>query len=244
MHMKVVAGLSYAAILLSSISANASGDTSVMSDNGVATARTGANEQGQPSAACAAVADAKFAQWDQKRFMIRETKTFADGRKKVVEAIFTPDVGYARVDGGPWTSMNLVLRQRAARSGGDVVKHMGIQECSLSGPDTNLRQPVSVYSFGYLPDPNTGQVTGRMWIDESSRLPIRQELAQAVASQRNLPISIDASYTYGDAVTVPADAVRSDERRRWLEQQVFLRNGIAVNGPEGASAGGHVGRHH
>jgi hypothetical protein len=248
MHVKLVAGVSYAAILLSFICANASGDTSAMPDNAVAAPNAGAiDDQGQLSAsACATVADAKSAQWDQKRFMIRETETFADGRRKVVEAIFTPDVGYARVDGGPWTSMNLVRRQRTAPPGSDLVKRMGLQGCGLSGPDANAKQPVSIYSYGYLPDSRAGQVMGRMWIDDSSHLPIRQELAQAEALQRNIPISIEAGYTYGDAVTVPADAVRSDERRRWIEQQVFFKNVGAFSGSAGYSPGNNSlgSRHH
>lgn len=241
MRQTLVAGMSYAAILMSSICANAASDTSTMADNTATVSKTGAiaDDQGQSSAeACATVAGAKFAQWNQNRFMVRETKTFADGRRNVVEAIFTPDIGYARVDGGPWTSMNLVRRQRAARSAGDLVRRMGLQECGLSGPDANAKEPVSIYRYGYLPDSNAGQVTGRMWIDHSSQLPIRQELAQAEASQRNVPISIDASYTYGDAVTVPTDAVRAEERRRWIEQQVFLKNGLGTeSGAGGLSPG-------
>lgn len=250
MNLKLFAGVSYAAILLSSVCANASGDTSAMADNTVQASKTGAviDDQSQSSAdACATVAGAKFAQWNQNRFMVRETRTFADGRRKVVEAIFTPDIGYAREDGGPWSSMNLVQWQRAARSPGDLVRRMGLQECGLSDSETKAKQPVAIYSYGYLPDSRSGQVTGRMWIDNSSQLPIRQELAQTEASQRNVPVSIDASYTYGDAVTVPTDAVRSEERRRWIEQQVFLKNGIgAESGSGGPSPGGHpfgAGRH-
>lgn len=248
MHVKVVAGVSYAAILLSSVCANASGDASAMPDNMAAASKSAAimGDQGQsPAGACTTVADAKSAQWDQKRFMVRETATFADGRKRVVEAIFTPDIGYARVDQGPWTSMNLVRRQRAAPPGGDLVKRMGLQECGLSGPDADSKQ-VSVYSYGYLPDARAGQVTGKMWIDDSSQLPVRQELAQTTASQRNVPVSIEASYTYGDAVAVPTDAVRADQRRRWLEQQVFFRNVGAASGAAGPSAAEYAfgGKHH
>ena len=245
MHVKRIAGVSYAAILLSSVCASASGGTSMADD---AAPKTAAVIEDQSSAgACATVAGAKSAQWNQKRFMIRETQTFADGRRKMVEAIFTPDIGYARVDQGPWTSMNLVRRQRAAPPAGDLARRMGLQECGLSGPDAGTKQPVSIYSYGYLPDSNAGQVTGRMWVDDSSQLPIRQEFAQTAALQRNLPISIEASYTYGDAVTVPSDAVRSEERRRWIEQQVFLKNGIGTNSGEGGPSPGDnptASRHH
>lgn len=229
--LKYVAGGSFAVILLSSMTPD---NAAAASDNAAA-ASTGA---------CATVAGAKSAQWNQKRFMIRETQTFADGRRKVIEAIFTPDAGYARVDQGPWTSMNLVQRQRAAPPAGALVKRMGLQDCGVSGPDANAKQPVSVYSYGYQPGLNTGQVTGRMWIDDSSQLPVRQELAQAEASQRNLPISIEASYTYGDAVTVPSDAVRSDERRRWLEQQIFLQNGRAASSGSGGAEHDFGSKHH
>ena len=235
MHLTLLAGVSTAAILLSSLCASAAGDTPAME---------GDNQMQSSADACAAVAGAKFAQWNQKKFMVRETKTFADGRKKVVEAIFTPDLGYARVDGGPWTSMNLVQRQRAARSPADLVKRMGLQDCGLSGSEASAKAPVSIYSYGYLPDSHATQVNGKMWIDNSSQLPIRQELAQAEASQRNLPVSIEASYSYGDTIAVPTDAVRSDERRRWIEQQVFFRN-RGANGSAGAAGNSPSGfRHH
>lgn len=248
MQVKVLAGASYAAILLSSICANAAGDTSTMPENTVAVSMTGAaigDQDVQPSAkACAAVADAKFEQWNQRRFMIRQTETFADGRRKVVEAIFTPDLAYARENGGQWSSMNLVRAQRSVPSADYIVRRMGIQSCSRGGAaDANANRPVSMYSYDYLPDANAGEVTGRMWIDDSSRLPVRQELAQSVSSQQNLPISMEASYTYGDAVIVPADAVRSDERRRWNEQQLFLGNVASTSGSERGGTS-FPGRHH
>ncbi|HLY06948.1 MAG TPA: hypothetical protein VKR31_14480 [Rhizomicrobium sp.] len=249
MHVKLVAGVSYAAMLLGAICASALVGTSAMADNAGAAPNPGAmsGDQGQSSAsACVTVAGAKSAQWDQKRLMIRETETFADGRKRVVEAIFTPDVDYARVDGGPWTSMNLVKRQRGVPPAGDLVKRMGLEDCGLSGSDGSGNTKESVYSYGYLPDARAGQVTGKMWVDDSSQLPVRQELAQTEAAQRNVPISIEASYTYGDAVTVPSDAVRSDERRRWLEQQVFFRNVGAASGAAGPSDAEYSfgGKHH
>lgn len=246
MRVTVVAGASCVAILLSSLCANAAGDTSAMPDNAVAASKTGAvvDDQGSktPAEACEAVAAAKFVQWNQRRFMLRETETFADSRKKVIEAIFTPDVAYARVDGGPWSSMNLVRAERSAPSADYLAKRMGLQSCSRSDTDADAKQPVSIYNYGYLPDPNAGEVTGTMWIDDSSQLPVRQELAQSASSQRNLPISIKASYTYGDAVVVPADAVRSDERRRWIQQQIFLGNVPSTSGSEPGSTS-FPGRH-
>src|SRR5580693_2182000 len=63
--------------------------------------------------ACRTVAGAKFAQWRQDRIMVRETRTFADGSKKQVEAIFTPSNAYGHEVGKPWLSMNISIFTRS-----------------------------------------------------------------------------------------------------------------------------------
>src|SRR5271168_4085585 len=89
----------------------------------------------QPADPCLAVAAAKYAQWGQERMMVQETRTLADGKKQVVEEVFTGDAAYGRLDGLPWHTVQLSRPQRVAYSPENVAQKMKLGTCEFAGAD-------------------------------------------------------------------------------------------------------------
>ncbi|MGH6889519.1 MAG: hypothetical protein ACREHF_10020 [Rhizomicrobium sp.] len=198
---------------------------------------------GRQTNPCLNVAAAKSSQWRAKRMMVRETQTFADGTNRQIEAIFTEDVAYAHIVGQPWMTKNLTRWERSVAAPDKVMKSMGLTGCELVGPATENLQPVSLYTFGYVPDANAIHVTGKIWISDATSLPIRQELDQKLeAAHEHVPVAITAQFSYGDSVKIPASAIRADESRRFLTEQHFVL-GAPVGGTQLGTAytapGGH-----
>jgi hypothetical protein len=179
---------------------------------------------------CVTVASAKFEQWNQPRFMIRRTETFSDGSKKEIEAIFTEDTAYGHDVGLPWETENLVRKERALPPPDALVKRMGLTECQPAGPAPDTKQPSSLFTYAYIPDAHASRVAGKMWISDSSNLPLRQELSQEPETNRKVAVGISSTFAYGDDVQVPKGAIQSNNFRRWLEQQGFLSNTLIVAG--------------
>ncbi|HEX3666611.1 MAG TPA: hypothetical protein VHU23_15405 [Rhizomicrobium sp.] len=183
--------------------------------------------------ACASVATAKFEQWNQPKFMIHRTETFADGSKKDVEAIFMEDVAYGHDVGKPWETENIIRQVRTLPPPDVVVKRMGLGDCKLAGPATDTKDPASFYTYDYVPDERVNNATGKMWISDSASLPERQELTQDAEANPKVPVAISSTFAYGDDVQVPNGAIQSDNLRRWLAQQ-----GLLMNQKLGTSGGG------
>jgi hypothetical protein len=171
----------------------------------------------QPQDACLIVATAKNAQWQTQRLKIDETRTLADGSTNSVEAIFTDNNAYGRFVGKPWVTMNLVHNERLAPPPEKLVKNMGLVDCERVGASPDFKEPVSIYTFAYLPDSHVQHATGKIWISDADNLPLRQELEQdEVSWPHNVPIAVSLHFTYGDDVKVPKDANRADIFRRQL----------------------------
>jgi hypothetical protein len=200
------------------------------------------------SDACMAIASAKFAQWGVKRLSIVKTMTFADGSQKQMETVFTEDQAFGHEVGKPWKSMNFVRRQRGAPSPDSIAKHMGIVDCENAGPAPDAKEAASLIRFNYMPDANVSKATGEIWISDSTKLPLRQEMTQdAEAAHANVPVRISAVFAYDDAVEIPKGAEREADLRRFLTQQQWLSPqsmARAVTTTGGGSVGpGTVGRH-
>jgi hypothetical protein len=180
------------------------------------------SEVPKPTDPCVSVATAKFEQWNQQRFMIHRTETFADGTRKEVEAIFMEDVAYGHEVGQPWGTENLIREVRALPAPEVVVKRMGLVDCQLAGPAQDMKQPSSLYTYAYVPDERVNNASGKMWISDSANLPLRQELTQDAESNRKVPVTISSTFAYGDDVQAPKGAIQSDNLRRWLAQQGLL----------------------
>jgi len=195
---------------------------------------------------CTIVAAAKYAQWSEKQVMIRQTNIYSDGTKKSIEAIFTENESYGHETGLPWRSANIVRSARAAKPPATLVKQMGLVDCRPVGPAKDTAQPATIYSYDYAPDSNASDVTGRIWIADKSGLPLRQELHQEKeAGHRGVPVAIAATFTYDDDVKVPTDAIRDDDVRRWLAQQLFLGTTTTMaQGGHGHAFGGGAGGGH
>ena len=170
---------------------------------------------------CVNVATAKFEQWNQPRFMIHRTETFADGSRKEKEAIFTEDAAYGHEIGMPWETENLVRKDRDVPPPDILVKRMGLAECQLAGPAQDMKQPATLFTYGYIADENASHVTGKMWISGPAGLPLRQELAQEAETSHKVPVAMSSTFAYGDEVRVPKGAIQSINLRRWLAQQGF-----------------------
>lgn len=180
---------------------------------------TGANQASDP---CLSVAEAKFSQWAAPRMMIQETQTFADGTNQKIEAIFTEDSAYAHVVGRPWMTVNHSRGQRHTLSPEKLVKSMGLTDCTREGSARDEGQATSLYTYDYRPDENANHVSGKIWISDSTALPMRQELSQELeTAHHRIPVAISARFSYGDAVKVPTDARRADELRRFWTQEHF-----------------------
>lgn len=177
---------------------------------------------GQSSDPCLSVAEAKFSQWTAPRMMIQETQTFADGTNQKIEAIFTEDSAYAHVVGRPWMTVNHSRGQRHPMSPEKLVRNMGLIDCTREGSAKDEGQATSLYTYDYRPDENANHVSGKIWISDSTALPMRQELSQELeTAHHHVPVAISARFFYGDAVQVPKDARRADELRRFWTQEHF-----------------------
>jgi hypothetical protein len=176
----------------------------------------------QPADACLSVASAKYSQWAAPRMMIQETQTFADGTSRQIEAVFTEDSAYAHVVGRPWMTVNHSRGQRNAAAPDRLVKSMGLTDCAVVGSGRDGRQPVSIYSYDYMPDENAGHVSGKIWVSDATSLPVRQELNQEMEpGHHHVPVAISARFFYGDDVQVPTGARRADELRRFWTAEHF-----------------------
>jgi hypothetical protein len=234
MKKRLALGVSCAAIFFVSQGALALGTDPATPGGGAVTPKVQTAivaEDPKDSDPCVNVANAKFEQWNQQRFMIHRTETFSDGSKKEIEAIFTEDVAYGHEVGSPWQTENLVRQARAVPPADVLVKRMGLAECQLAGPAQDAKQSSSLFTYGYIPDSNASHVTGKMWISDSSGLPLRQELAQDAENNHKVPVAMSSTFAYGDDVQVPKGAVQSNNLRRWLEQQGLLSNTLIVGGP-------------
>ena len=106
---------------------------------------------GPMSGECATIAAAKFLEWKQPRMMVVRAKTFDDGRVSKDELIVTENTAYKR-DGTLWTSAGITVRERAVASPERILKDMRLASCTKSSSGYENGEPVSVYTYAYLPD--------------------------------------------------------------------------------------------
>ncbi|HEX3810384.1 MAG TPA: hypothetical protein VHW02_11880 [Rhizomicrobium sp.] len=172
--------------------------------------------------ACLKVATAKYAQWDQARIMIDETRTFADGNKTDTKTVFIPGTVYGQVGNRPWSSMQIAQLQRTAQSPEVLEKAMGFSECSVGDQIVEGGQSATTYDFSYAPEADGSQATGEIIIADSTGLPLRQEFEQK-PPPANAAAQVSVRYTYGGDVQVPLAAERADNFRRWRVAQ-WLRD--------------------
>ena len=177
---------------------------------------------GQPADPCLAIGGAKQAQWSQTPLMIRESRYYSDHTIRVSEVYFTDNHAYGRYTGKPWNTEQMLVPERRFRSAEAAAQAMRLDTCRNVGA-ANADQPAHIYAFNYLPDRDGTQSTGQMVIADKTGLPIEQDIAiNAENSSAAVPYKISATFVYGDAVELPADAKRAEYERRAHAQQFLM----------------------
>jgi hypothetical protein len=173
---------------------------------------------------CLKVAAAKYAQWDQKRVMIMETRTFADGSMRNNELIFTHNTVYGQLDNRSWNSLPILRRQRGAGSPEMAAKTMGLAECHAGEAVAEAGRQATIYTYTYVPDAQGNQASGKIWIADATGLPLRQDLQErSKPENQQVAMQISTHYSYDGDVKLPSAAERADMERRAVASS-WLRN--------------------
>jgi hypothetical protein len=177
-----------------------------------------------PDDTCMTLAKAKQDQWLQRRVLIQQTKTFADGSTKTIAILVTESTAYlhARTQ---WRSRSVAIRERGVPSAERI---LSVQEAN---------QAATVYVYDYLPDDKGFVAHGRMWISDATGLPLKEEM-QDPAPPANAMVAnaIAATYVYNGDVQVPTGAELADSTRLFDAAQLLrhLQSGSGT-----ALGGGH-----
>jgi len=189
-----------------------------------------------PDEACMTLAEAKHDQWLQKRVLIQQSKTFADGSTKAVAILVTENTAYLRAR-TQWRSRSVSIRERAVPSAGQILFAMGLAHCAKDSTVREANQAATLYVYDYVPDDKGFVAHGKMWISDATGLPLKEEM-QDPAPPANAMVAnaISATYTYNDDVQVPAGAELADSTRLFNAAQL-LRH--LQSGPGAAGGGSH-----
>lgn len=187
-----------------------------------------------PDDTCMALAAAKHDQWLQKRVLIQQTKTFADGSTKAIAILVTENTAYLQAR-TQWRSRGVSIRERAVPSAARILAAMGLVNCTKGIAVKEANQAATLYAYDYLPDDKGFVAHGRMWISDDTGLPLKEEM-QDPAPPANAMVAnaIAATYTYNGDVQVPAGAELADSTRLFDAAQL-LRH---LQGGAGGGLGG------
>jgi hypothetical protein len=169
---------------------------------------------------CLILAEAKHEQWLQRRVLIDQTKTFADGSTKTISILVTENTAYLkRVS---WRSRAVSVQERGVPTAQQVLTGMGLGQCTKGATVQEANQPTTIYTYDYLPDDKGFIAHGKMWISESTGLPVKEEM-QDPAPPANAMVAnaIAATYTYNDDVQVPAGAELANSTRLFGAAQLL-----------------------
>ena len=167
-----------------------------------------------PGDACLAIAQSKVLEWNQAKLLRTRTDTMADGKLRPSVMIFTENGMFEQVR-GLWRTGQALRNQRVAGSTESVMKRMGLSDCESAGADELDGQKAFVYTYSQDPE-----IKAKIWISDSSGLPLRVELQQSAGHDNN-PVKVSMRYAYNDDVHVPNDAVlrnwiRMNRSQDWL----------------------------
>jgi hypothetical protein len=184
-----------------------------------------AAEPGASGDACLAIAQSKMLEWNQAKLYRTRMDTMADGKLRPSVMIFTENGMFEQVR-GMWRTGQALRNQRVAGSVDSVMKRMGLTDCAGAGMDEVDGQKASVYTYTQDPD-----IKARIWISETSGLPLRVEIQQSAGKDNN-PVKVSMRYAYNDDVHVPNAALLRN-RMRMNYSQDWLR--YMANGTPGTS---------
>lgn len=155
--------------------------------------------------ACLAIAQSKVLEWNQAKLLRDRMDTMADGKLRPSVMIFTENGMFEQVR-GLWRTGQALRNQRVAGPVESVMKRMGLSDCASAGMDEVDGQKAAVYTYAQDPD-----IKAKIWISDSSGLPLRVELQQSPGKDNN-PVKVSMRYAYNDDVHVPNEAVL----RNWM----------------------------
>ena len=145
--------------------------------------------------ACTRIAEAKVKEWAQIKVKRDRLDSFADGRTRASEFVFTSDRVYVQSH-GIWRSAQAAHDLRLAGSAAEVAKRMSLADCRLAEQADGRAR----YTFSQ----GEGSA-GEIWIADASGLPLSMEIRLAQAGKDD-PVAISFRYAFGDAVEVPRGA--------------------------------------
>jgi hypothetical protein len=187
-----------------------------------------------PDDTCFQLAEAKHDQWLQRRVLIQQKKTFADGSTKDIAILVTENTAYLQAR-TQWRSRSVSIRERAVPSAGQILTGMGLAHCTKDATVQEANQAATLYAYDYLPDDKGFVAHGKMWVSDATGLPLKEEM-QDPAPPANAMVAnaIAATYSYNDDVQVPAGAELADSTRLFNAAQLMRHlqsgSGTAVGG--------------
>ena len=174
-----------------------------------------------PDDTCFQLAAAKHDQWLQRRVLIQQTKTFADGSTKEIAILATENTAYLQAR-TQWRSRSVSIRERAVPSTGQILTAMGLAHCTKDTTVQEAGHAATLYVYDYLPDDKGFVAHGKMWVSDATGLPVKEEM-QDPAPPANAMVAnaIVATYSYNDDVQVPAGAELADTTRLFNTAQLL-----------------------
>ncbi|HTW35518.1 MAG TPA: hypothetical protein VMD53_12950 [Rhizomicrobium sp.] len=192
-----------------------------------------------PDDACMILARAKHDQWVQPRVLIEQTKTFADGSTRTNTILAAENTAYGK-HLNSWNSVALSIRERAVPPPDTILASMRLATCVKSSTVQEANQTASVYSYDYLPDDHGFVAHGKMWISDSTGLPLREEMQDpAPPANAMVATAISAVYQYGVAIPRGAELADSSRLNRTNQLMRSMQSGVGgimLKGP-GSSGG-------
>jgi len=184
--------------------------------------------------ACLLLAQAKYDQWTQKRVLINQNKTFADGSTKEIVLLVSENTAYLR-SRAVWRSRSVAIRDRAVPPPEKIAQAMGLGTCTKSGEVQEANQAATLYTYDYVPDKSGYVAHGKMWISDSSGLPLREEMQDpAPPANAMVATAVTATYKYNDEFEIPPDAERAESNRLFDASQLMRHlqsgSGTALGG--------------
>ena len=176
------------------------------------------------------LAQAKSKQWTQRRILIEQTRTFADASTETASILVTGDTAYLQRR-GVWRSRAVPYRERPIRLPEATLKGMGLGTCITVGGVREAKQAATIYSYDYLPDDQGYIAHVRLWVSDSTGLPLREEMLDpAPPANAMVATSISATYQYNDEFDIPAGAEKTESTRLFDVRQSVLHQQAGIAG--------------
>jgi hypothetical protein len=176
--------------------------------------------------ACLPIANAFLLQSEQPQMDEHSVIKLNTGEEAHSRQIETLSTEYSQYKARAWeaTGAYPLSQRRDRRSPEQFIRESELADCRIVGPSGDPTKPSTIYSFrSNLAGMETA---AKIWIDDSSKLPLQIEGSGPGMNDR--PTGISSTFLYGEDVIVPAEAKAADmarlARMREQTQQLQMLN--------------------